>query len=547
MGSGPATFAEQLPPVASLAGPQAPQDYLFRTVSSVASVAINGSATYRRSSNASPESTELFIDSTSDTLEWAVYRLDVGSFEPSGYQVIAQVDNGECYYALADFDTDSWRIRGPFAGSFSHSPTVGESTVEELNFWSYLAVLAWDGTDVRVEEVSVEFEQPEFAELELENLGAWGDLSASASYNLEERHPLLAVIDRHDGRLEYWESDRRHPQDVADWDTQVVDIEDGVLFNRCSLWFNLDRPAIAYTSDSDVRYAGSELIFPAGAADWTKTTIHTAPGNIPVLRESKDDFLPLVAWGEATPEEDHVRFAYADQILPESDEDWHTYWLDPLAADTTGYCSMTLLDGVPWVLYYYPNAETTYKLAIGASQVPENIGEWQRVPFGVWNQLGELVSPYPFHQYPLVADFTFYAFAGYFEDKTASGQYSLITDSQPPVEEPDELLSLPLIRRPNSQAERYCDFTMGDEGLYYFAALSVSEALDYELLIGYGLSTQLYAPVTLEDAYYVTSYPLADSWSGNKVQLVVNDGKPLVFYLSKEGADWHLRQLYQTN
>jgi hypothetical protein len=545
-GQAPAFPVAALPPLSALGGQTELPDYRFRTVSSVVSVAKNGSATFNYSSNVTREFPELVIDSDADTLEWAVYTLQVGAFTPRKYEVSATVENGDCYYALADFATDSWRVLGPFAGGFSHSPTVSEKLVDGLNYRSFIAVLAWGGTDVRVEQVSFEFEQPEYVEVELENVGLYGDISATPNYHHPERWPLLGVIDRNDGRLELWQADTAYPTSIDDWDDHVVDTQDSALFRHLSLNFSADRPAIAYTTSEDVRYAGSQLQFPDRSDDWVITTISNTEGNVPALMQSSDELLPMVSWGDDKPGDNHVWFASADQILPESNDDWSRHWLDIEGAALAGYCSITLVEGKPWVLYYYPNDETDYKVAMGEEQVPSNTFEWQRVAFGFWDDLGAVVSPYAVHQYPLTRS-GFTTFCGFDQELDQEPFVALVQDIEPPIISTSDPVPLLKQAQANSLPLRYCDVTLAENGLYYFAALVQSDSGDPELWIGYGLSINPYFNVNLERAFYIARYSLDTNWDAHQLQLVVSGDKPLLFYLSAVGGDYHLRQLYQAN
>lgn len=509
----------------------------------------DGSDSYDRSANTTLNASNLELSSSSNTLAWAVYTLNVGPFTPLSFEVDAQVSNGECYYALADYNTDSWHIMGPYAGSFSHSPTVDENVVDELSAWSQVAVLAWGGTDVTVQDVSFSFEQPQFTEAELENVGDYGDVSAAQDLNLPEQPPLLALIDGNDGRLELWHAASGYPTTIDDWENHVVDTQGAVQFKHAGLSFSYGRPQIVYTTSEDVRFAATQSLLPAGSSDWAITTIAPTTGNVPAVCESPDG-LPLVAWGDdfgVGSGDNHVWFASAAQAVPASDDDWSRHWIEYLGQPFAGYCSITLVGGLPYVLYSYPTADSNYHVAVADIALPTNTFDWERVPLVLDDGVGGVADLQPQRQLPLV-DGEFTTFCAY-QDSNQDYSVAFVQDPDPPLASSSDVFTMGEKAQANVQATRYCDISKSADAssLYYFAVVTGADSGNYELQIGYSL---IWYPLYLNSmgqAFYIAHYPLPSAAAGHQLQIMAQDGKPLLFYLSQEGSDWHLKELYQSN
>lgn len=540
-----------LPDVASLDAPaESPNETTFRTTSATVEASFPGGNVYRKSDNALSGPLSLTAFSGPGTMEYGIYRIETGMFTPTEIRVEASFVSGPIYYGLADFETGRWRIYGPFNSGFTYSVPLNDPIRSQFNA-TFLAVIAYDRGEIIADYIHVAFEKPQFSTVELENIGTSGQHSAYR-HRLTGR-AMLGVIDQNDGRLEFWSANADYPTGIDDWDSHVVFTEGADNLQACDLAGMAYNPGIVFSTSGAVRYAAANNSLPGSGSDWDLTTIVNSPMNgWPVLMQSSLDSgaVPLVAWGESDADNDQIWFGYADVTQPDQDAQWNRHFLEFIGLNYAGLCSFAMVDNKPWVLYYHPDTPTEYyTLAQSSEDIPGNSFKWSKESFEL-SYGAQPYDPYPGHSYPMANNGSHADVLCKFEPAGATvPEYAIASIRN------GGMRTLPLgIEQADNNIHHDFDFKyVTDEasGMFYpyFAAVTPNEQLPgrNDLAIGYGFAYDAtYTAFGAQEAFYIARYLLPDNPVDN-VQVLVLDGKPLVFYNEIDAGQSRMTMLYQTN
>ena len=161
----PAALAGQLPSIAAL-----------RSASVLIGFSQTGSEAMQRDTNALDEGSSLRLPAPAGSTSWGIWGFNNGLLGASDCVVqFSGVGSAEAYFGAANFDSGRWDIIGPLPGP-QQDLSIGDPAYLSPLGNLYIAVLAWDGASILVDDLTLVIDVTPFS-TEIDNSGGWTSLA----------------------------------------------------------------------------------------------------------------------------------------------------------------------------------------------------------------------------------------------------------------------------------------------------------------------------------------------------------------------------------
>jgi hypothetical protein len=332
--------------------------------------------TLLRSAGAVQDADSIVLSASGGDIEWAMYEAFNAASEGEVLDISLTVAGTQCWVLLADYDSGTWEFHGPYSGD------PGPFDIDNEKYYSpdrrqYFAVLAWDGTQVTVENFVCTVESPSVIRHQISAIPV-DHCSQLEVFDLNGV-PAVAWISEPLGLLFFGFADNPLPANSGDWTWYDLAIVEGADYLSAAV---IDgRPVIAFWGDipasgQDMNLYYADSAAPADASHWQIAPVNPsgmfpdmcASGGRPVLSYWEED----PGDGDGDGALGYIRVSY-----PEGDDLGGT-WEDYRAADADHLGSrpaLAVLNGHLSVAFALLEEGRLYYGA-ASSLLPDGPGDW---------------------------------------------------------------------------------------------------------------------------------------------------------------------------
>jgi|GEM_PF-1316739 len=314
-----------------------------RTVCADEPIVCSGVDDYYCAANCQPEPPSLKLNPGDAEVAWAIYQLPVGAwtYETVEFDIsFEDQDASNLWLGIADYQTQRWALTqaSPGLASISSPYILGSKSPDGC---CYLLVLAWDGIEAVVNQVSITLNVPEWHTHTIRTYFGYQESYRGLLLNGTMLYTVYTV-----GSLRRLFIARTHeiePAEPTDWIATVVDND--TTTKRVELCVTNGYPAVAYV-DKDtqaLRYARSVTAIPDNPTDWHHMELDTVPDGDHISLAQVDGRPSIVYVFSDAITNPMVRYAYADTVAPLSATDWVITTVVPSSAPGLSYAHPALI------------------------------------------------------------------------------------------------------------------------------------------------------------------------------------------------------------